>query len=67
MSNLLTEQQVIDITDLKKPTYQAKKLSELGYVVLGFSARGKVRALAEHPEEAKLKGRAEPTVKLNLT
>ncbi|MEO1080158.1 MAG: hypothetical protein AAFY29_11440 [Pseudomonadota bacterium] len=66
MSNLLTEEQVIEITDLKKPTYQAKKLAELGYVVLGFSARGRVRALAEHPAEARVKGSTEPAVRLNL-
>ena len=46
---LLRERQIRDITELQRPKAQAKKLRELGFVVLGFSARGRVRALAEHP------------------
>lgn len=49
---LLNESQIRQITELRKPTAQAKKLRELGFVVLGFSARGKVRALAQHPQSA---------------
>jgi len=49
---LLTDQQVREITDLQRPSAQARKLRELGYIVLGYSARGRVRALAEHPAQA---------------
>lgn len=61
---LLTESQVQEITDLKRPKAQARKLAELGYVVLGFSARGRVRALADHPA-ANDSQRRDP-VRLNL-
>lgn len=49
MSEILSQEAIKEITELKKPFYQAKKLRELGYVVLGFSAKGKVRALERHP------------------
>ena len=47
--DLLSEEEIRDLTDLKQPAAQARKLRELQYVVIGFSARGKVRALKQHP------------------
>lgn len=62
--NVLTESEVKSLTDLVQPKAQARKLRELGYIVIGFSAKGRVRALAEHPAEAKI--RPSETVRLNL-
>jgi hypothetical protein len=64
MQQTLTGAEVQELTDYKLPKYQAKKLRELGYIVLGYSARGKVRALAERPAQATVK--ATDRVSLNL-
>jgi hypothetical protein len=46
---LLDSAQIREITQLQRPKAQARKLRELGFIVIGFSARGEVRALADHP------------------
>jgi len=65
VSTCLTDEEIEQITGLVQPAAQARKLRELGFVVIGFSARGRVRALSEHPARPTAADREE-SVRLNF-
>jgi hypothetical protein len=67
MSQLLTEQEIADVTDMQKPSAQERELRRLGYVVLGRSAKGNVKCLALHPSDPRLKAMGPQSVTLDLS
>lgn len=54
MSDCLTQEEVCDLTALVRPGAQKRKLLELGYIVLGNDAKGRVKALRTHPLDPSL-------------
>lgn len=68
MSDCLSPAQVAEITGYVRPGPQMRKLSELGYIVLGRDAMGRVKALATHPNDPKITAaNGGETVRLNLS
>lgn len=67
MSQYLTESEIHDATDMKRPTAQERVLRQLGYVVLGRTPKGKVKCLALHPDDPRLKAMGQEAVNLDLS
>lgn len=66
MSDTLTQDQIVEITGYVRATPQQRVLRELGYVVLGCDGRGRVKALANHPNDPMIKNSTTESVRLNL-
>jgi hypothetical protein len=68
MSDLLSQRQIEEITEATQPAAQERILRDMGYVVLRCrSARGRVRALATHPEDPRLKAEGSKHVALDFS
>ena len=68
MTDCLSQQQIAEITGYQRPHAQERKLRELDYIVIGRDAKGRVKALAAHPDDPALKAANDrgDTVRLHL-
>lgn len=51
MTELLSQNQIEEITSRRKPTAQRRHLERLGFVVIGVNAQGRLQCIATHPED----------------